>query len=97
MENKEYILKMEQFVSTLGKKASHGIIRDAASGRAAGQKILERYLSDAYDMFVAEAAVLKDPLRHFEKEDSERLARMLDLLVEARFAWQEEEDKGSVC
>lgn len=80
-------------LSDSGVKTPHFFVHDAMSRRADGQKILERYLADACEIFELEMHKLHDTSKPFRVSDEEHLSRMFALLLDARKAWQEEEDK----
>ena len=55
------------------------------------QKILERYIADAQGIFSRNVSCISDFKRPFTFDDEKHLCVMLELLLDARKIWEEEE------
>jgi len=59
-----------------------------------GQDILERYMTDAKTLFIAELEQVISSKKLLTISDEKRLLVMLQLILDAKITWQEEE--GSI-
>jgi hypothetical protein len=75
--------------STATQKSRYWHIRDAHAPRTT-QKILERYIKDAQNVFMERITLLTDFDKRLTPVDEKRLYTMLELLIDTRKIWEDE-------